>query len=421
MITELKSGLKSHNNKRLLSNFFSLSILQGVNYILPLITLPYLIRVLGTEYFGLLAFATVTIRYFGILTDFGFSLSAAREISIHRDNKEKIIEIFSAVMIIKIILAFLSLILLALFIFSFDKFTKHWEIYFLTFGIVIGDVVFPVWFFQGMEQMRYITYLNVLSKFIFTGSIFIFVREQGDYFMVPAFTSLGFIIAGIWSLLLIRKRFRICFEIQSINTIRFYIKKGVSVFAAVAFSSLYRESNIFILGLFASNAIVGNYAVAEKLIKTVQSLQVPAGQTLFPFFSKRNNKDILRNFTLKYSKQAFFIYFIIWALVFFLSEKIIHVLLADFNKNIIDNFHVLSYIIIIGGMNYYFGILGLLSMGKDKDFSKSVAIAGFINIILCFILSHYLQDRGSALSLVISELVLLIIIRIKLYKCIAIS
>jgi len=110
-------------------------------------------------------------------------------------------------------LMFVSFLLLAILVFSFDKFSKDWLVYFLTFGTVVGQVLFPVWFFQGMERMKYITYLNILSKVIFTIAIFVFVQEQSDFYLVPLLTSIGFLVAGIWSLYLVKKEFTISFQL----------------------------------------------------------------------------------------------------------------------------------------------------------------------------------------------------------------
>ena len=236
MINRIKSLTNTEDKKRLISNFFSLSVLQIVSYILPFITLPYLVRVLGIEYYGILAFAGAVIAYLGIITNYGFNLTATRDISAHRDNKQKIIEIFSAVMIIKFILMLGSFLVLILLVFSFDKLSKDWLIYFLTFGSVAGQVLFPIWFFQGMERMKYITYINIGSKLIFTVAIFVFVHSKEDLYMVPLLNSLGILAGGIYSLILVKKNFGVKFEFQNIGLLKQYMIDGWHIFVSECIS-----------------------------------------------------------------------------------------------------------------------------------------------------------------------------------------
>ena len=134
-------------------NFLSLLVLQGANYILPLLILPYLVRVLGAEKFGLVMFAQSLAIFLTVFVDFGFSLSGTREISLARHDKDKTGQIFLAIMFIKIILIFIALALLFIIVSTFSRFSIDKEVYLLSFGVVIGQALFPVWFFQGIEKM----------------------------------------------------------------------------------------------------------------------------------------------------------------------------------------------------------------------------------------------------------------------------
>jgi PST family polysaccharide transporter len=292
MLKKIKNKLTGTiEKKRLASNIFSLAVLQGANYILPLFTLPYLVRVLGPEYYGLLAFATATNTYFMLITDYGFNLSATRQISIHRDDKNKVNEIFSSVMMIKTALMVVSFGLMALLVFSFEKFSQHWEVYFITFGMVIGQVLFPVWLFQGMELMKYITYLNIGSKAFFTVCIFIFVQDQEDYLLVPLLISVGFMVAGITSLYLVKKKLGVNFFWQNLSILKLQLSEGWPVFFSSMAISLYTISTTFLLGLLTNNTAVGYFAVANKVVEAVKRLNTPFSQAIYTLICKKMQED----------------------------------------------------------------------------------------------------------------------------------
>ena len=383
-----------------MSNFFSLSVLQGANYILPLITLPFLVRVLGVEYFGLLAFATTTVMYFQILTDYGFNLTATREISIHRDNKEKVIEIFSSVMTIKFILMFVSFFLLSILVFSFEKFSQDALVYFLTFGTVVGQVLFPVWFFQGMERMKYITYLNILSKVIFTIAIFVFVQEQSDYYLVPFLTSIGFMIAGIWSLYLIKKEFGISFQLQTHLTIKKYFIDGWDVFVSRIFVSLYTTINILLLGFFTNHTVVGYYAIAEKIVNAVGGLFTPANQTIYPYMAKIYNKQKEKffDFTKKIAISYLFLAISMYIALYIFSEFIVRIISGNVDVNIMNIYYVLIFTLITIPFGPLFTQV-LIIQKRNKEFNKIVRNTFILNMLIAPFLIFNYSGIGLAVSI----------------------
>ncbi len=400
MINRIKNIVNTEDKKRLMSNFFSLSVLQGANYILPLLTLPYLVRVLGVEYFGLLAFATAMITYFQILTDYGFDLTATREISIHRENKEKVVEIFSSVMTIKFILMFVSFFLLASLVFIFEKFSKDVVIYFLTFGIVIGQVLFPVWFFQGMERMKYITYLNILSKVIFTIAIFVFVQEQSDYYLVPFLTSIGFMIAGIWSLYLIKKEFGISFQLQTHLTIKKYFIDGWDVFVSRIFVSLYTTINILLLGFFTNHTVVGYYAIAEKIVNAVGGLFTPANQTIYPYMAKIYNKQKEKffDFTKKVAISYLVLAIVMCIALYIFSEFIVRIISGNVDVNIMNIYYVLIFTLITIPFGPLFTQV-LIIQKRNKEFNKIVRNTFILNMLIAPFLIFNYSGIGLAVSI----------------------
>ncbi|CAA6799286.1 MAG: Membrane protein involved in the export of O-antigen, teichoic acid lipoteichoic acids [uncultured Sulfurovum sp.] len=384
------------------SNFVSLSLLQAGNYILPLLTLPYLVKVLGIEYFGLLAFATATIAYFGILTDYGFNLTATKEISIHRKNHLKITEIFSSVMSIKFLLLLISLFLLTAIVFSFNKLSAHWEIYLLTFGSVIGQFLFPVWFFQGMERMKYITYLNFLSKLIFTIAIFVFVQEQNDAYLVPLFFSVGSIIAGIASLVLIKQQFNLSFKFQNWATITHYLIDGWHVFLSRFYVSMYTTTNIVLLGVMTNNVAVGYYSIVEKIVLAIGGVFNPINQTIYPYLARKfkDNFEIYVDFLKKVS-----LIFIALASVFLLFsqyfiEEIIQLVHGEYNAQI----SFLLSIFLLRILILPFGALlsnSLIIMHRKQEFIRVMNYTVLVDLLIVPLSIYFFKETGLVISFLI--------------------
>ena len=150
MRSRAESILRNRDHRRVLENIASLTGIQMVQYLLPLVTFPYLTRVLGPGNYGKVAFAVAFITYFNLITDYGFNLSATREISINRDDTERVSRIYSSVMVTKTLLMLLTFTAMLTIVLSVDRFRSDLPLYIYTYGIVLGSVLFPVWFFQGV-------------------------------------------------------------------------------------------------------------------------------------------------------------------------------------------------------------------------------------------------------------------------------
>jgi polysaccharide transporter, PST family len=376
---------KCRNKKKFLENFFSLSLLQGANYILPLITVPYLVRTIGIEKFGLISFASALTAYFVMLSDFGFCLSATRDIAVHREDSSKVSEIFCSVMIIKFVLIILcSLILLSL-VFFVPRFKMDWYVYVLTFGMVIGHAVFPTWFFQGMEEMKYITILNVTAKSIFTASIIIFIRQPSQFYFVPIFNSSGFIIAGVIAQYLIYRKFKVRLYIPKLRVIIDKLKDSSQFFLSRVSASIFTTSNAFVLGLLTSNEIVGLYVAAEKIFVAFQQLYQPLNDVLYPYIAKERNLGFFR----KIFYLAVSLNLLIATFVFIFSGSIVQLIFGSGFEITADILRIFSLTLVIVVPTVLLGYPYLAAMGFAKYANLAVVYASIIHLAGLLILAYY--------------------------------
>lgn len=406
MLSIIKKLLNKAEYKKILENIVSLTGLQFASYILPLITLPYLTYVLGPDKFGLTQYAISLITYFQMFTDYGFNLSATRELAIVREDKKKVSEIFNTVMFIKIMLAILSFLVLLAIISFVPKFNNDADVYLLTFGIVIGYVLFPTWLFQGMEYMKYTSILNIIGKVIFTVFIFVFIHQSSDYLLVPIINSFGYIVVGILGIYISLTKFDIDLSIPSIENIKYHLKEGWHVFLSTIAINMYTTTNTFLLGLLTNNTLVGYYSIAEKIINAVNGLFNPISQALYPFISRTvNNKDKNSNIIMirKLTKLAAILGMIFSIGVFVFAEPVINILFGAEYVSSITVLRILSIIPFMVSLSNIFGIQTMLTFNYKKAFTKIVLMGGIIDIVLGIILIILFKEIGIAISFAITE------------------
>ena len=404
LIFDIFHRYKKH--KILASNFVYLSLLQGLNLLLPLITFPYLIRVLGVEYFGLLSFSFAFVTYFQIVTDYGFNATGTRDISLVVDDYEKQNLVFNQIMSAKLFLVVVSFVVMMALVFSFKIFRTYWIIYFFSFGSIFGQAIFPVWYFQGIQKMKYITYLNLATKLIFTLALFIFVREKADFYLVPVFNALGFIFAGIFALFYIRKDFNIRFKMQPLSGIIEQLQKSKYVFLSELKISLFTNTNTLILGILAGNHAVGYFSAAEKLARAIGNFQTPISNTIFPYLSKEMTVDKLK--TIQKIKKITLFGAILFSLIimvcFCFAEQIIEIIYGRQMFAAVLIFRIVILIPLLSFLDTMFGKQILLNLGKDKLYFRVILFATILNLGINFILTQFYQEIGTAISLLITQL-----------------
>ncbi|MFC2135596.1 flippase [Bacteroidota bacterium] len=403
--------------KKILLNFTSLSFLQLSNYIFPLVTFPYLVRVLGPEKYGLVNFAAAFVAYFGIITDYGFNLSATKDISVNRENFNKISEIFSSVLIIKFTLFVICASVFGILVYCIPFFRLHWDIYAISFLTILGQVFFPLWYFQGIEEMKYISIVNIIPKAVVVVLIFLLIKGADDYLVLVILNSFGVLFTGILSLLIVKQKYRIKFFAPKFSCLVYQLKDGWHLFIFSISTSLYTVSNTFILGLFAGNTVVGYFAAADKIRLALMNIISTISQTVYPYLNRIFDSSISDGLA-KIKKLLSFVGILSFSLsliLFVFAEEIILIVLGNKYLASIDILRIISWLIFLIGLSNVLGIQTMLNLNFKRAFTGIIIIASLFSLVLSFILVPIYFEIGTAVTVLTTEFLVTIGIIIFLY------
>ncbi|WP_207784549.1 oligosaccharide flippase family protein [Marinifilum breve] len=277
-------------NKVIFENFSFITLLQIFLMIIPLITYPYLIRVLGSELYGIVITAQIVASYCSVIVDFGFKSVSARHVSIYRDDRQMLSEIMSSILVTRLILWGGAFVIFLGVIYGVDSYRQHFWLFLFSYGLTFNELLFPQFFFQGIERMKSIVVINILIRSIFIILIFIFVTEKKDYIFVPLFSSIGYFIGGIVSLYIIVKKYHISFVKPDIVKMKYYVKDALPIVYTDVICTVKDKLSYIFIGQLIGMSEVTIYDLGAKLVRILAKPSGIIATVLFPKIAKK--KDI---------------------------------------------------------------------------------------------------------------------------------
>ncbi|MFK8270486.1 oligosaccharide flippase family protein [Capnocytophaga stomatis] len=399
MLRKYLNKLKSSNGKVLLENFISLSALQLAGILLPLITLPYVLRTIGFDKYGLIVFSASLVAYFTSLTDFSFQVTATRDVAVFRSSPKKLDIIYSKVLIIKVFFLLISWGIIGTIVCLVPSFYEYWYIYLYTGISLLGQVLFPEWFFQGIEKMRYITYLNLGIKLFFTLCIFLFIKKESDYWIYPLLQSMGFIGAGIVGQYLLMTKYKLKIVRVSFKSLISTVKSNTPIFVNRFVPTLYNNTSTFILGIIGTDFLVGIYQAILTIVNLAASLLDIFSRVFFPFLNRR--KDAFN----MYKKMMFSATAIMIIGILILNKVIFWYLNISYEDAFLI-LVILSCGLIGYSLSNIFGLNYFIVYRHDKLVMQNTLIASLIGFVLSYPLISYYSILGAAINLSLARCVM---------------
>ena len=392
-------------NKVILESLISLFSIRTMDYVMRFALFPFLTHILGVERYGAINFARSYFTYFSLAITYSFSLTAPRDISMAKSEEEQA-RIFSAIVGCKVLL-FLGLsIVYFIIVFLVDSFYEEINLFTAVYVALIGEVIFPSWFFQGIEKMRYITYAMMLARCITIGLIFLLVRSPQDAVLAAFLQSSANIMAGLYTLYVLCINYSYLFRIPLWQDVLEQFKGGFRIFYSQIFVNLYTSSNVFFLGIFTNNTVVGYFSAANSMMQAMKSIVDTISAAIYPHTSKLllSSKAEMESFLALWLKRLFVVGLTLSIFGVLGAANIVIFVAGQQFQSSVYIFQILALIPVIVTFTNIYLIQTMILMNQVSTYSRIVTMSALINLLVLFPLMHFLQGIGVAISMVITEL-----------------
>ena len=396
--------------KKAFSNGVWLYLLQFFNAVIPLLTLPYIVRILDTENYGIFSVALNIVIYMQVFVEYGFGMSATRKAALcQSENTKYDLNItFTAVVVIRTILMMVCCVLFAFYAFVYHVDSELcFSVAVLMFSL-IGCCFQMNWLFQGLQDMKFISLVNIISRTISVILIFCFIHNKSDLLLYCFIYSITSVLSGLMSFVISVIKYHMRLVKITFTEIKKEFLEGFFVFTTQLSSKVFGAIGITFLGVFAPYSEVGIFSAIQKITNVLILTWNPITQVLYPISSEHMSKNFVtgKQFVYKMRRIILPVFVIMAICVALFSEFLISILFGPECARFYYWLFPLLLWVIIAINNNFLGIQILLGGGFDKDYSKCFQIGVMSSFLLNFILIYYYDGTGASIAPALSEAIL---------------
>ena len=390
---------------------------QLFNLVTPLLVVPYIVSICGEENFGKTAVGMAIAFFLIVFVDFGSDIIGVREVSVNRDNPEVLNKIFTTTYVVKALILIAVLLITSLLFIYFPYFKNEKTMFFLGLSVLIGQFINPTWFLQGIENVKWITILNVISKSIYLGGVFLTVKEESDYVFVNLWWGIGMIIANLFVFALIMKKHQFTFHAVNKNEVHKHIRNDFSMFSSQIFLSLQLYAPVVLISYFGNNLMAGQYRIVEQIIVVFKTYIFLFFNFVFPkicYVIEINFKRGIKNWLI-YNGSNFI--FVLFGMLFFhvFSYEIVSYFNPT-NRYVLSNLlEVAVFIPLILALSIPLKQL-ILALNYKTFYVRLTSIMVVINLFAIVLLLPIFKVYGVFYSLIATDLIVIIFYLYQLKK-----
>jgi PST family polysaccharide transporter len=395
--------MKRYLRHPVVQNALALYSVQFAEYVLPMITIPYLARVLQPAAWGMVVYAQNFSGWMILVLEYGFGFSATREIARHRDNPDRLAEVAQGVVGANILLLLPSILIALVARFTVPAFREHQWYLWLALAIAATQGIRPFWYFQGIEKMKFPAWLNVVGRACAAAGIFLIVKSPAHGWRVLALQAgVGAVVTAV---IAAKMYSAISFRRPALEQAIAAFRAGWTIFLSRSAVSLYTMANTFILGLFVAAAGVAYYGGAERIVLAVVGLMTPITQALYPRMIHLAANDREKATGAIRKGLIFFgiAGLLIGGALIVAAPLVIRILLGASYRPAVGVLRVASLIVPFVAVSNILGMQWMLPFGMDRAFNRIVVSAGVLNVILAVVLSPRFGPIGTAWSVVAAQ------------------